>query len=135
LADELSKHGAAVNSPETGLAVVGTATGITALVSAAACCVLPLALAAFGLGAGGLAAFVPYHLPLTIGAAVAVLVGWLLYFRKRRACAQGAHDAECAIAPSRATSMLLGIATAAVALSAVWPSLIERPLMRLLGGA
>lgn len=133
MADDLSIR--PVNSSETGLAVVGTATGITALVSAAACCVLPLALAAFGLGAGGLAAFVPYHLPLTIASALAVVIGWLLYLRKRRACAEGAQGAECVSAPSRGTLMLLSIATATVALSAIWPTLLERPLMRLLGGA
>lgn len=133
MADELLRDGAPVNTPETGVAVVGTAAGVTALFSAAACCVLPLAFAALGIGAGGLAAFVPYHWPLTIASAVAVSVGWLLYLRKRRACEAGA---ECTIAPPRrATVVLLSIATAAVALSAVWPSFIEQPLMRMFGGA
>ena len=122
-----------MNAPETGVAVVGTAAGVTALFSAAACCVLPLAFAALGIGAGGLAAFVPYHWPLTIASAVAVSIGWLLYLRKRRACAAGA---ECAIAPPRrATLVLLCIGTAAVALSAIWPSFIEQPVMRMFGGA
>lgn len=133
MADEILRQGAPVKTPETGVAVVGTAAGITALFSAAACCVLPLAFAAAGLGAGGLAAFVPYHWPLTIASAVAVSVGWVLYVRKRRACAAGA---ECASAPPRrATLVLLCIATAAVALSAIWPRFIEKPLMGLLGGA
>ena len=131
MADELVRQGATVKMRETGVAAVGTAAGVTALFSAAACCVLPLAFAALGLGAGGLAAFVPYHWPLTIASAVAIAVGWLLYMRKRRACA-----AECKSAPPpRATLVLLCIATAAVALSAVWPRFIEQPLMRLLGGA
>lgn len=133
MADELLRQGAPVNTPETGVAVVGTAAGVTALFSAAACCVLPLAFAALGLGAGGLAAFVPYHWPLTIASAVAVSIGWLLYLRKRRACVAGA---ECASAPPRrATLVLLCVATVAVALSAVWPRFIEKPLMGLLGGA
>lgn len=119
--------------PRLGAAVVGTAAGATALFSAAACCVLPLAFAAMGLGAGGLALFVPYYWPLTIASAGAVSVGWLLYLRKRRACAAGS---DCGISPPRsATSALLCIATAAVALSAAWPHLIEQPLMKLLGGA
>ena len=131
MADELLRQGATVKTPETGVAAVGTAAGVTALFSAAACCVLPLGFAALGLGAGGLAAFVPYHWPLTIGSAAAIAVGWLLYLRKRRACV-----AECTSAPPpRATLVLLCIATAAVALSAVWPRFIEQPLMRLLGGA
>ena len=133
MTDELLRQGAPVKMPETGVAVVGTAAGVTALFSAAACCVLPLAFAALGIGAGGLAAFVPYHWPLTIASAVAVSIGWLLYLRKRRTCAA---EAECASAPPhRATLVLLCIATAALALSAVWPRFIEQPLTRLLGGA
>jgi mercuric ion transport protein len=122
-----------VKRPETGAAVVGTAAGVTALFSAAACCVLPLAFAALGIGAGGLAAFVPYHWPLTIASAGAVSMGWLLYFRKRPACAA---RSGCGIATARdATFALLCIATAAVGLSAAWPRFIEQPLVRLLGGA
>lgn len=133
MADDLLRQGASANAPETGAAVVGTAAGVTALFSAAACCVLPLAFAALGLGTGGLAAFVPYHWPLTIASAVAVSVGWLLYLRKRRACAVGV---ECASAPPRrATLVMLWTATAAVTLSVIWPRIIEKPLMGLLGGA
>lgn len=133
MADELLKSGAPLTTPEAGVAVVGTAAGVTALFSAAACCVLPLAFATLGLGAGGLASFVPYHWPLTIASAVAVSIGWLLHFRKRRACPAGS---DCGSAPPRrATWALLCIATAAVALSAVWPRFIEQPLMKLVGGA
>lgn len=116
---------------ETGVAAVGTAASLTALFSAAACCVLPLALGAAGLGAGGLAAFVPYHWPLTIAALVLIAAGWGIYVRKRRACAT---DATCAApAPNGATFIMLCVATAIVALSALW-SFIEQPLMRALGG-
>jgi mercuric ion transport protein len=111
---------------------VGTLASIAALFSAAACCVLPLGLAALGIGAGGLAAFVPFRWPLTIGAAVAVAVGWGLYARKRRACAA---DASCTTAPpAKATVVMLSIASLSVALSALW-GFIEQPLMRALGGA
>lgn len=133
MADEFLRKDVSAKTPETGVAALGTAAGVTALFSAAACCVLPLAFAAIGLGAGGLAAFVPYHWPLTIASAVAVTLGWFLYLRKRRACSEGA---ECAsTSPRRVTLVLLCIATAAVALSAVWSRFIERPLMGLLGGA
>lgn len=118
---------------EGGIAAFGTAASASALVSAAACCVLPLAFAAIGLGVGGLATLVPYHWPLTIGSAAAVGTGWLLYLRKRRACAV---DANCATAPpSRVTLVMLCLATVFVALSAIWPGYLEQPLMRLLGGA
>lgn len=114
------------------VAALGTFAGAGALLSAAACCVLPLALAAAGIGAGGLAAFVPFHWPMTIAAAAAVAVGWLLYLRRKRACSL---DASCrAAAPARATPVMLSFATAFVALSALWPSYLEKPLMNLLGG-
>ena len=113
------------------MAGLGALASLGALISAAACCVLPLGLAALGIGAGGLAALVPWHWPLTIAAIVAVATGWFLYARKRRACAV----ADCADAPpSRATLVMLCFATAMVGISALW-SFIEQPLMRLLGGA
>ncbi|QDP18554.1 hypothetical protein [Sphingomonas xanthus] len=133
MADDPVARSPTLKAPETGVAAVGAGAGFTALFSAAVCCVLPLVFAAVGLGAGGLAAFVPYHWPLTIASAVAISIGWLLYWRKRRACAA---EAECASAPPpRATLVLLCIATAAAALSAVWPRFIEQPLMKLLAGA
>lgn len=115
---------------EQAVAALGSAGGFSALLSAAACCVLPLALAAIGIGTGGLAAIVPYHVPLTVASALIVGAGWLFYLRKRRACAAGA---SCE-APSRATFVMLSLATAFVALSAIWPTLLEAPLMRLFGG-
>lgn len=117
---------------DRGVAALGAAASFGALFSAAACCVLPLALGAAGLGAGGLAAFVPFHWPLTIVAIVAVAAAWLLYARKRRACAR---DASCAEAPrSRAMFAMLCLSTGFVTLSLLW-TFIETPLMRLLGGA
>lgn len=83
MAEEISARSDRLAGSESGVAAVSTIGGFAALFSAAACCVLPLAFAALGLGAGGLAAFVPYHWPLTILAAVAVAAGWLLYVRRR----------------------------------------------------
>jgi len=117
---------------ERGVAAVGTVASLTALFSAAACCVLPLALAAVGISAGGLASVVPYRWPLTIVALIAVAAGWALYFRKRRICNA---DTNCAVSPpSNATLAMLSVATAVVAISALW-NFIEQPLMRALGGA
>lgn len=118
---------------ERGVAVVGTAAGFTALLSAAACCVLPLAFAAVGLGVGGLAVLVPYHWPLTIAAGVAILVGWALYAHKRQSCAR---QSSCTAGPpTRATFVMLCLATLFISLSALWPRYLEQPLMRMVGGA
>ncbi len=124
---------AAFEASDQGAAAIGAVAGAGALLSAAACCVLPLALAALGIGAGGLAAVVPFHWPMTIAAALAVAVGWFLYLRKRRACAV---DASCTVAaPTRATPVMLSFATVFIALSALWPSYLEKPLLNLLGSA
>lgn len=133
MTDKIWTRPASSEAPDRGVAAVGTLAGAGALFSAAACCVLPLVLAALGVGAGGLAVFVPFHWPMTILAALAIAVGWVLYFRKRRACAA---DSSCAVAPpTRATAVMLSIATLFVALSALWPSYLEKPLMNLLAGA
>lgn len=114
------------------MAGVGAAASFASLFSAAACCVLPAALAAIGIGAGGLGAVVPFRWPLTLAAAAAVAIGWILHLRKRRACAA---DGSCAAAPpARATFHLLLAATLVVALSSLW-GFVEAPLLRLLGGA
>lgn len=131
LAELKAARAGASRRTEQGVVVLGTAGGFTALLSAAACCVLPLAFAALGLGAGGFAAFVPYHWPLTIASGIVVAIGWALYMRKRRACLS---DASCKVAPPRATLVMLLLATTFVAVSTIWPGHLERPLMRLIAG-
>lgn len=112
---------------EQGTAAIGTVGGFAALLSAAACCVLPLALAVAGLTAGGLALLVPYHWLLTIGSGLVAAAGWALYLRKRRACSAGR---DCAARPpARMTLVLLCLATLIISLSALWPNFIEAPLM------
>ncbi len=131
MTDQRAFSSAGRSGKDTGVAAVGTVASLTALFSAAACCVLPLALAGLGIGAGGLSGFGPYRWPLTIAAAVAVAVGWVLYLCRRRACIA---DANCGTsAPSTATLVMLCIATVIVAVSALW-GFIEQPLMRALGG-
>ena len=119
------------NGAELGVPALGTASSLAALFSAMACCVLPLALGAVGVTFGGLATLVPYRWPLTIVALLAVAGGWVLYLRKRRACAAGGG---CAEAPGKATLVMLGLATVMAGISALW-DFIEQPLMRALGGA
>jgi mercuric ion transport protein len=115
-----------------GVATLGTLASIGALISAAACCILPLALAAIGVGSAGLSSVVPFHWPLTIAALVAVAAGWFFYFRGRQACV---GEATCTIAaPAKSTLILLCVTTLFVTISACW-AFIEAPLMRALGGA
>ena len=115
-----------LSGAERPVAAVSIAAGFAAFFSAAACCVIPAALALAGLGAGGFAFVVPYHWPLTIASGVAVAFGWMIYARKRHACA---GDANCALeAPSRATLWLLSAATVFVLLSLAWKAFFEAPL-------
>ena len=111
---------------EQGLATLGAITGFAGVGAAAACCVLPLALASIGIGASSLAALGPLHAPLSGIALLAVSAGWFFYVRKRRACVA---DPECS-RPATATLPLLVLASAFVVLSAIWP-FIEAPLMGL----
>ena len=118
-----------------GVATIGVVAGLSAFFAAAACCVLPAALAAFGVGAGlssSFSAFVPFRWPLMIAAALAVTVGWVLYIRRRNECAR---DVSCTRSPpTKATFILLSAATAFLALSAVLPY-FEAQIMRAIGQA
>lgn len=111
---------------DKGLATLGAVAGFAGLSAAAACCVLPLALASVGIAAGGLASLGPLHAPLSTIALLAVAGGWFFYLKRRRACVVGD---DCA-PPSRSTFVLLIFASGFVLLSAIWP-FIEAPLMRI----
>lgn len=113
-----------------GLAIVGSISGAGALLSAAACCVLPLGLSGLGAGSVGLATLVPFHWPLTAVAAAAVGLSWILYFQTRRNCSVGSSCSERG--PNR-TRVWLSAASVLVILSVLW-HLFEAPLLRLLGG-
>ena len=125
----------ASHGKEGGVATVGVVAGVSAFFAAAACCVLPAALAAFGVGAGlsgSLSAFVPFRWPLMIVAALAVAVGWVLYIRRRNDCRR---DASCTRSPpTKATFIMLSLATAFIALSAILPQ-FEAQIMRAIGPA
>lgn len=123
------------NGKEGGVAALGAVASFGADFAAAACCALLAALAALGIGAGLSGSFsmlVPFHWPLTIAAIAAVAFGWVFYARRRRLCLS---DATCTrVPPARATLIMLCIATAFVALSAIWPH-IEAPLTQAIGPA
>jgi mercuric ion transport protein len=106
-----------------GLVVGGSWLAATlAIVAAAACCVLPLALTIVGLGGawlthlGLLARFEPILVGLALGA-LALAWGWLLWQRLRPGAGCG-----CLVPPGRASFVLLGGATALglVALGRRW---------------
>lgn len=117
---------------DRGVATLGALASVGALFSAAACCILPLALAAIGVGSAGLSSVVPLHWPLTVAAVAAVAAGWFFYIRKRIGCER---DRSCIISPpAKSTFVLMCMATVFVTISACWP-FIEAPLMRALEAA
>ena len=64
---------------DTGLSALGALASLAAVLAAASCCVLPLALAALGLGAGlssNFAALIPLRWPLTATSLIGLAAGW-----------------------------------------------------------
>jgi mercuric ion transport protein len=97
--------------------------GLLAAVAASACCVLPLALGAAGIGGAWLSTlilFAPYRMALRIVAIVLLGAGfWLVYARRPI----GVAGSTCLAVPRRsATKALLwiGLAVLIVVLSADW---------------
>jgi mercuric ion transport protein len=105
------------NTNENGIAFGGIFASGAALISAAACCVLPLVFVSLGIGASALSFLVPYHWPLTIVAGVAIAVGWMLVLRNR---SRGRV--------ARSTIAILAVATLLLALSVAWKNYFEVPL-------
>lgn len=117
--------------PVRGLASLATALGLGAVTAAAACCVLPLALASIGVGASlasGFAALADARTPLLVIGAAVLAVAWIMWWRKREA-ACGPGDACAAPARSRGPLVLLTISTALVGIAAAFPAL-EPTLMK-----
>ena len=90
--------------------------GILGAIAASSCCVIPLILFSLGIGGawiGNLTALAPYK-PLFVAGTAAVLgYGfYLVYWKPRRACADGAACARPI--PSRLIQLALWIATALV---------------------
>lgn len=120
------------NRADAGLSAFGALASFGAVLAAASCCVLPLALAALGVGAGlssTFAALTPLRWPLTALSILGFAAGWWSYARRRRACAA---DRSCTVPlPSRATPILLAIGTALALVALIWNRL-EAPLMKAL---
>jgi mercuric ion transport protein len=123
------------SAPATGwFAGVGAAIGFGAI-AASSCCVLPLALASLGVtGAvfgGPLEMLASLRLFLFGGAAFALAVGWVLFFRRRSvACDTGG---SCAVPESsKRTVTLLGVGTAIIGIATVWQPYVEPILLNLM---
>lgn len=105
---------------------LGAVAGLGAL-AASSCCALPVALVGVGASGavfGGLAMLASIRPILLGGAALALLVGWGLFLRRRAtACAMAGPCASPG--PPRRTAALLGIGTALVALALVWEPYLE----------
>lgn len=99
-------------------AAVGAAASVFAW---AACCVLPLALSLVGVSFAGAALIAGMRDWLTGVAAVALLAGWALHWRRRRMCSRNASCRR----PSRLAFWLLAAATVLVLLALAWQPFIE----------
>lgn len=118
------------------LAPVGAAVAAwTGAVLSSLCCLLPLAVIVLGLGSGAFMAVTMQYRSILIPVGVlGVGVGFVLYFRERRRCAQLA----CRMAGSRITLALLLLASLVVATSVVldrFPDIAADLLARLTDGA
>ncbi len=110
------------------VAGAGLAAGLVAIV-ASSCCVLPIVLVGLGLGSVA-AALVPtlavLRTYLLAAAVLAVVAGWVIYLRRRQACAT---DAACGVpAAARRAPIWLVLASAIVLLALIWQPWIE-PLL------
>lgn len=107
---------------KSGIAFGSILASALALISAAACCVLPLVLVSFGLGATALSFLVPYHWPLTIVAGLAIAAGWVVFFR---GSPKGRRRTS--------TLALLSSATLLLAFAIAWKPYLEVPLIAWVG--
>ena len=103
---------------DAGLSALGALASFGAVLAAASCCVLPLALAAL-----------PLRGALTALSLVGLAAGWRAYVRRRRTCAA---DRSCTVTlPSRATPIMLTIGTTLTLTALIWDR-IEAPLIKAL---
>ncbi len=126
MTDITAKRFSAPNAPPVrGVASIAAALGLGAVTAAAACCVLPVALASIGVGAGFVGSFAglaSIRTPLLVLSAATLMVSWIMWWRRREtACAQ---ESSCAAdAKARRAGSLLVAATVLVGLAATWGSI------------
>jgi mercuric ion transport protein len=124
----IAQSGKPLVASTSWLAGIGATVGLGGVL-ASSCCVIPMALA--GLGAGG-AAFsgleflAAWRIYLIAGAALALALGWAMFFRQRSIACDPCADAM----PTRRVAALLSLGTVFVALSYVWDPMIEPMLLR-----
>lgn len=109
-------------------AAVGTS--FSAVVAWAACCVLPMSLAAAGMTFAGTAFFAQQRAWLTAVAAVVLVLGWVLLWRRSQRCKL---DKGCK-PPSRLNVALMSVASLLLILAIVWQPLIEPRLLSIILG-
>ena len=107
--------------PEVAVSASAAIGGVAAVFAWAACCVLPLALSVAGVSFAGAAVIAGARNWLTLVAAVILVAGWLLHWRRLRMCRK---DAACR-RPSRLAFWLLVIASLLIVLSMAWQPYIE----------
>lgn len=132
MTDTAARRPSAPDAPPVwGVASIAGALGLSAVTAAAACCVLPLALASIGVGAGlagSLAELATIRTPLLVLSGVALVVAWIMWWRKRETACTAGDACAADAAPRRAIGLLIA-ATALVGLAAIWDS-IEPLLMK-----
>ena len=101
---------------------------VSAVVAWAACCVLPMSLAAAGMTLAGTAFFAQQRGWLTVVAAVMLAAGWVMLWLRSRRCKL---DGGCK-PPSRLNVALLIVASTFLILAVVWQPLIEPSLLSII---
>lgn len=117
-------------------AVAGGVAGLGAIAAAASCCIMPLALASLGAGAGifgTLEALASWRMPLLGASVIAVAVGWFVWWRKRRvACDAGSTCTARARSPA---SFLLLLLASLIVVTAIGWNHFEPYLLKLVQSA
>lgn len=110
---------------EMAVGAAATVTSSAAVLSCAACCVLPLALPAAALaGAGATLGWFESASPwLRMASVIVVLAAWAMVWRE---------SARTGRRAARATIWLLGISSLLTAISLLWEPFIEGPLIQIL---
>ena len=103
---------------------------VSAVVAWAACCVLPMGLAAAGMTLAGTAFFAQQRAWLTVLAAVVLLAGWVILWRRSQSCKR---DSGCK-PPSRLNVILMTVASTLLFFALVWQPLIEPRLLSIILG-